>query len=257
MFTGINSGVNGGFAPYLVAHRGQIFKTPQGVSAQAAVMTEPLAVALQAVLDNRPCPGENALIIGGGVIGALLIQVIKALEKDCRVAVIDPSSFAAELAMELGADQTIPVKEIFDSSSKITGAKVYKPLLGMEISMGGYDRIYDTVAASSTLNMSLRLLKAMGTLSVIGIGGEVKLDLTPLWLKLQNIKGVYSYGEVDFQGERRHAFEVALEMMRDGRIQAEGLVTHKFKLEDYRRMIEVNKNKEKHRAIKTVISFTE
>ncbi len=257
MFTGVNSRVNGGFAPFLVAHKSQVFKVPQGLSSEAAVMTEPLSVALQAVFDNMPLPEEHILVIGGGVIGSLVIQSLRALEKICHISLIEPSAFASSLATEMGAEEVIPLEKVFRQTSCITGAKVYKPLLGMEISMGGFHRIYDTVGNAQTLNLSLRLLKAMGTLSVIGIGGDVKLDLTPLWLKLQTVKGVYSYGIVTFREEERHVFDVALQLMRDGEIEAEKLVTHRFRLEEYRNMIEVNKNKDKYRAVKTVVSFLE
>jgi hypothetical protein len=33
------------------------------------------------------------------------------------------------------------------------------------------------------------------------------------------------------------------------------MVTHTFRLEDYRRMIEVNLHKRKYKALKTVVSF--
>lgn len=257
MFTGINNALVGGFAPYLVAHKSQIFRSPKSLSPEAAVMTEPLAVALQAIMDNKPKPGANCLVIGAGVIGNLVIQSLKTLEQDCTISVIEPSSFAGELAYEMGADEVIQVNDIFKESSRITGAKAYKPLLGMDICMGGFDRIYDTVGNSKTLNLSMRTLKALGVISVIGIGGNVNLDLTPLWLKLQTIKGVYSYGRVNYNDRDLHAFDLALEFMKDGRIQAEKMVTHKFKLEDYKKMIELNKKKAKHRAVKTVVSFVD
>ena len=255
MFIGITSGVNGGFAPYLVAHQSQLFKVPEGVNLESAVMTEPVAVALQTLFDNMPQTDEKVLVIGGGVIGNLVIQSIKTLAPGCRVFVVEPSSFAADLAKKAGADEVIPTKDLFARTSRITGARVYKPMIGMEIPMGGFDRVYDTVGISATLNLSMRLMAAMGTLSVVGIGGDVRLDLTPLWLKLQTIKGVYAYGHVAFNGRRQHVFEIAMELMKNGKIKADALVTHKFGLEDYAQMIEVNLNKQKHRAMKTVMAF--
>ena len=128
-------------------------------------------------------------------------------------------------------------------------------MIGMEIPMGGFSRVYDTVGISATLNVSMRLLAAMGTLSVVGIGGDAKLDLTPLWLKLQTIKGVYAYGMETFDGKKQHVFEIALGLMKKGKIRAEMLVTHEFGLEDYKRMIEVNLNKQKYKAMKTMVTF--
>ncbi len=256
MFTGINRSINGGFAPIMVAHRSQLFKIPPKLSLEAAALTEPVAVALQTVFDNRPAPGDKALVIGGGVIGNLVVQSIRTLAPDCRISVIEPSPHAADLALKMGAFEIIPWKQVFKQSATVTGATVYKPMLGSNILMGGFNRIYDTVGNSATLNMSLRLLAAFGTLSVVGIGKEVKLDLTPLWLKLQTVKGVYGYGLATHEGEKRHVFDIALAFMTAGRIDAEALVTHKFRLEDYLEMVEVNMNKSQHRAVKTLVSFS-
>lgn len=257
MFIGINNSLNGGFAPFLVAHQSQLFKIPKNLTLESAAMTEPVAVALQTVFDNLPEPAEKTLVIGGGVIGNLIVQSIRALSPDARISLIEPAAHAAELTMKLGAEDIVPFKYVFKTSSDITGATSYKPMLGDPVLMGGFNRIYDTVGNSATLNMSLRLLAGFGTLSVVGIGKEVKLDLTPLWLKLQTVKGVYGYGMVNHEGQNRHVFDVALEFMNSGKIHTEKLVTHKFKLEDYLEMIEVNMNKSKYKAIKTLVSFVE
>ncbi len=255
MFLGINASLNGGFAPFLVAHKSQLFIIPEALSLEAAVMTEPLSVALATLFNNLPQHSDKTLVIGGGVIGNLMIQSIKALCPGARISVIEPSSHAADLALKLGASDIIPFKEIFAKSSEVTGAAAYKPMLGDPVLMGGFNRIYDTVGNSSTLNMSMRLLAAFGSLSIVGIGKEVKLDLTPMWLKLQTLKGVYGYGMVTYEGQKRHVFNIALEFMLSGKINAEILVTHKFNLEDYMEMIEVNMNKGKHKAVKTLVSF--
>ena len=255
MFLGLCQALNGGFAPFLVAHKSQVFRVPEALTTDAAVMTEPVAVALQTVFDNMPAEKENILVIGGGVIGNLLVQSVKALVPGCRIAVIEPSPFAAELALACGADRIIPPAEIYAATAEITGARLYKPLIGQPLPMGGFDRVYDTVGADATLNLSMRVLKTMGTLSVVGIGGNVRLDLTPLWLKLQTIKGVYAYGTVNYNGRSLHVFELAMDMMARRLIAAEKLITHRFRLEDYRRMIKINMNKGRHRAMKSIVEF--
>ena len=255
MFLGIINSLNGGFAPLLTAHHSQLFKIPEGLSLESAAMTEPVAVALQTVFDNLPQPGDQTLVIGGGVIGNLVIQAIRTLCPEARISAIEPAVHAADLAIKLGANEIIPNDKVFKKSSDITGAKAYKPMLGDPVLMGGFNRIYDTVGNTSTLNMSIRVLAAFGTLSVVGIGKEVKLDLTPMWLKLQTLKGVYGYGEVTHEGKKRHVFDIALEFMLSGRVDAEVLVTHKFNLGDYLEMMDVNMNKGKYKAIKTLVSF--
>ncbi len=99
LFTGICSDINGGFAPFVTAHKSQVFTVPRGTSPESAVMTEPLAVSLQAVLDNMPKKGEKVLIVGGGVIGILVVRVLKALKTGCSIFVAEPSSFAADYSI--------------------------------------------------------------------------------------------------------------------------------------------------------------
>jgi len=255
MFTGICRDTGGGFAPYFVAHKDQLFKLPEGISIKEAALFEPLGVSLQAVIENLPRDGDRVLVIGAGVIGNLVVQSIRALGIRCQVTVAEPYPFAADMAVKAGADKLISDGDILKHTIEITGARAYKPMIGKDVLMGGFSKIFDCVASNSTLFSSMRALGTGGTLSMVGIGKDVKLDLTPLWLKLQTIKGAYSSGYVNYNGEKRHTFEIASGMVKQKKIQLEDMVTHTFKLEDYRRMIEVNLHKGKYRALKTVVAF--
>ncbi len=255
MFAGICRDIGGGFAPYLVAHKDQVFKLHDELSHKEGAMIEPLACALQALLDNMPGHEDQVLIIGGGVIGSLVVQSIRAFGVDCPVTVAEPSEFHAGLMSKAGADRVITDGDVLRHTVEITGARAYKPLLGQDILMGGFSKVYDVVGSSATLKTSMRALRTGGVLSVVGIGADVKLDLTPLWLKLQTIKGVYTYGYTDEHGKRKHVFELAIDFIRQKKVDVESMVTHTFSIEDYREMIEVNLNKSKHRAVKTAVSF--
>jgi len=255
LFIGISRDLGGGFAPHLVAHKSQIFKLPQGVSPKEGAMIEPLSVTLQAVLDNMPGRDDQVLIIGGGVIGNLIVQSIRALGIDCPITVAEPSRFHAALVSQAGANHLITDGDILNHTVSITGAKAYKPLLGPEILMGGFTKIFDTVASTQTLNADMRVLRTGGVLSVVGIGKEVKIDLTPLWLKLQTIKGVYCFGYTDLRGKKEHIFEIAIDLAKQKKVSLEPMVTHTFPLEHYREMIEINLRKGKYKAVKTMVSF--
>ncbi len=255
MFIGICKDVGGGFAPFFVAHRSQVFKLPDKVSYEFGAMMEPLAVTLQAVFDNRPGSGEDVLVIGGGVIGNLIVQAIRGLDIDCRITVAEPSPFHAELAEKAGADHLITDGDLLTHTSRITNANSYKPLLGKNILMGGYAKIFDAVGNSETLNAAMRGLAAGGTLSVVGIGHDVKLDLTPLWLKLQTIKGVFSNSYVNVNNKKQHVFEVAIDLVKNNKVHLEDMVTHKFPIDGFTEMIEVNLAKGRNKAVKTIMTF--
>jgi (R,R)-butanediol dehydrogenase/meso-butanediol dehydrogenase/diacetyl reductase len=239
MFTGICKDVGGGFAPYLVAHESQIYKLPAGMSLETASMMEPLGVTLQAVMDNLPVADDKVLVIGGGVIGNLIVQSIRALDIPCSIT-----------------DHVVTDGNIPGAARQVTGAESYKPLLGESILMGGFTKIFDCVGHTDTLRAAMRAMAGGGTLSVVGIGDEVKLDLTPLWLKLQTIKGVYAHGVNLVDGRREHVFETALRFAAADRVHLHEMVTHTFPLTRYQDMIEVNMRKSANRAVKTAVSFT-
>ena len=255
MIIGLCTGTAGGFAPRFVAHKSQVFKLPEACSPRQGVLIEPLTVGLQAVYGNMPQSGEKVMIVGGGVIGTMVLKAIRGLDIDCSVTVADPSAFAANLAGQAGADHVVTSGKFLEETVQLTGARRYKPMMGPDILMGGFARIYDTVGSPATLNMAMRCLAAGGTLSQVGIWHDVKLDLTPLWLKQQTLKGVYGCGYADYKGKNRHMFEIALDMVDQAQITLDGMVTHMFSLDSFDKMIEVNLSKEKHRAIKTAVSF--
>jgi threonine dehydrogenase-like Zn-dependent dehydrogenase len=255
MFTGINSQTGGGFGPYFVAHQSQLFKMPPDLAPEIGALIEPLSVGLQAVTNNPPAPGDRVLVVGGGVIGQMIVRAIRALDFDCRVTVSEPAPFAAERVKAAGADEVAGGGDLYGLTAGVTGAKRYKPMMGPELLMGGFDRIYDAVGNSATINAAMRCLAGQGILSVVGIGAKVNLDLTPLWLKMQTIKGVFGCSFTDFRGEKRHMFDIALTLAAEGRVDLTGMVTHKFKLEEYDKLIEANLAKERNRVVKAVVEY--
>jgi threonine dehydrogenase-like Zn-dependent dehydrogenase len=198
--------------------------------------------------------GEKILVIGGGVIGAMIVKAIRGLGIACDITVIEPSPFAAEYVKKSGADR-VTAEGILETAEKVTGAKSYKPLIGQRILQGGVERVYDTVGHSPTLQASLIATAAGGTISLVGIGNKVTFDPTPMWLKLQTLKGVYAYGTTMTETGPRHVFELALDMIKDGRVFVQDMLTHTFPIERYQDMIEVNLSKGKNRAMKTAIKF--
>jgi len=101
----------------------------------------------------------------------------------------------------------------------------------------------------------MRALATNGVISLLGIGKEMKLDLTTLWLKLQTIRGCYGYRLNDVKAGKRQAFEMALDLIAKKKVRVDDMLTHRFRIEEYRTMIEVNMDKAKHKAMKTAVSF--
>jgi threonine dehydrogenase-like Zn-dependent dehydrogenase len=227
---------------------------PDEVSNEAATLTEPLAVGLQAVLDNRPNDHDKVLVIGGGVIGSMIVKAIRGLGIGCSITVVEPSAFVGEYVKRSGADNVV-TGSIIDAAERIAGAKAYKPMLGERIVQGGFNQVFDTVGHSHTLQTALIVTKGGGTVSLVGIGNKVSFDPSPLWLKLLTLKGCYGYGYNETENGREHAFDMALDLMAKKKVQVEDMLTHTFPIENFRELIEVNMAKARHKAIKTAIRF--
>lgn len=255
MFMGVCKDVGGGFAPVFVAHESQLFALPEEASLSEGALMEPFCVGLSAALGNIPRDSDKVLVVGGGVIGNMVIRALRALGLKCRITASEPSPHAAEFCRASGADYVITDGDVIGNAPLLTGGTSYKPIWGKNILMGGFDRIFDTVGSSDTLNASLRCLAAGGTLSIVGIGDAVKLDLTPFWLKNQKAVGVLAYGHHEYSGKRRHVYEIAVDLLSKNKVELGDLVTHSFALSEYKEMIAVNLAKGRHRAMKTVIAF--
>jgi (R,R)-butanediol dehydrogenase / meso-butanediol dehydrogenase / diacetyl reductase len=254
MFTGVCRDIGGGFAEYMVAHKSQVYRVPEGVADESAVLTEPLAVAVQSVLDNRPAENDKVLVIGGGVIGSMVVKAIRGLGSSCSITVVEPSPFSAEYARQSGADHVVS-GDILGAAERIAGARIYKPMMGERIVQGGFHRVFDTVGHSQTFQKAIIVTAAGGTVSLVGIAKTLAFDPTPLWLKLLTIKGCYAHSFNETENGRRHAFEIALDLMETKKVNVQDMLTHTFPIARYKDLIQVNMSKTGHRAIKTAVQF--
>jgi (R,R)-butanediol dehydrogenase / meso-butanediol dehydrogenase / diacetyl reductase len=78
---------------------------PYGLSEDAAALAQPLAIAVHSMRKGRLQPGEHALVIGAGGIGAFLIYA--AAELGAHVTVADLSLERLRIATELGAEALV------------------------------------------------------------------------------------------------------------------------------------------------------
>lgn len=97
---------SGSFAEQMVVQESVAFAVPNGLSAEHAALTEPMAVAWHAVQRSRIRRGQTAYVIGCGPIGMAVIAFLKVKGVDCVVA-SDPSPRRRELAKRCGADVVI------------------------------------------------------------------------------------------------------------------------------------------------------
>ena len=250
-------GIGGGFGDGYITHETAVYPCPPDLSRDQAVLTEPFSVALRGVMRFPPQDGDRVLVIGAGIIGLSTLMAVKALCPDCMVTVVARYPHQAKLVEKLGAEHILTGVEDYATIAGLTGGKFFTAPLNKGVIVGGFDMIYDCVANNRTLNDALRWVRAGGTVMMIGsyLAPMRKVDLTPVWYHHVNLVGTYGHGPSLWKGVRRHAYEWVFDFLRDGRFQAEGLVTHRFSFEEYKNAIATAMSKAKARAIKVVFEY--
>ena len=103
---GYSSQVPGGFAQQLLLSEMLTLPVPNGLSAEHAALTEPLAVGEHAVAKAEPGPDQAFLVIGCGPVGLAVIASLKARGLGPVIA----ADFSAErraAAERMGADRIV------------------------------------------------------------------------------------------------------------------------------------------------------
>ncbi|HSW11455.1 MAG TPA: zinc-binding dehydrogenase [Solimonas sp.] len=107
---GLTPRAPGAYAEQVLVQASLMMPVPNGLDADHAAMTEPMAVALHAVRRSQIRKGEVAIVIGCGPVGLGVICMLKA----SGVKTIVASDFSAgrrELALRCGADVVIDPKQ--------------------------------------------------------------------------------------------------------------------------------------------------
>jgi len=257
LMTGLCQDTGGSWSPYLVAHVSQLFKVPPAVSDENGLLVEPFSVALHAVLRNYPQVEETVLIIGAGIIGICIVAALRSLGSKARVIVLAKHPFQEEVVRRHGADQVIPLRRhYFQELAQALGATLRRPLHGKPAVIGGADIVYDCAGSGTSLDDGLRFTRSGGKMVLVGTAGIPKgVDWTPIWLNEIQVRGSYIYGTESYQGEKIRTFQLALNLMAGGKADLAPLVTHRFRLEDYKQALAAVANRRKSEVIKAVFAF--
>ena len=248
--------IGGGWSEEMLVHEQQLFRIPPTMEDEQAVLLEPTAVAVHAVLRRLPRAGEKVLVIGAGTIGLLTLQVIRALAPQAEVTVMARHSFQVEQATRMGAAHILYGNDNYESIEKATGGKLYRGMLGNRMLLGGYDVIFDSIGSRQTTHDSLRWARARGTVVMIGVNLHMmKLDLSPIWYQEVSLIGSMAHGTEEWPlgtGNDRSTFSIASDLITNGLLHPEKLITHRFALSSFREALQMASDKKNSRATKVI-----
>jgi len=73
-----------------------------------------------------------------------------------------------------------------------------------------------------------------GSIVVSGVNAPGRFEWSPLYFKEARIVGSNAFGVEEVEGVRKHAIEHYLDLVRSGRVDVSAMLTHTFRLDDWR-----------------------
>ena len=212
---------DGGLAEYAVNHINTLYKIPDNVSFDEAIMVMTAGSPLYG-LENAGgyIVGETVAILGPGPIGLMAVQLCKAMGAS-RIILTGTREGRLKLGRELGADVTVNVREEDPIATvlKATGGQ-------------GADLVIDCAGGDETLQQCLQMVKRGGKILLVAFyKGPVTADIS---IAVRNNVTIYTE-----RGEGGGSVGRALALLATGKIVAKPLITHIFPLEEVHRAYEV------------------
>ncbi len=201
----------GAMAEYCKVRAEDLSRVPDDVSLEEMALTDPLAVAVHAVNSGPPVRGENCAVLGAGVIGLLLAQVLR-LRGAARIALLDILPSHLEMGRRLGdfecfsgedADRAAADLEAFDCG-------VWYELAGGE---------------APTLDIAIRASRRHGRIILISQRPK------GVWINYQMVL----FKQLVLQGvalTSKESWAEASALIASRRVKAAPLITHRFPLEE-------------------------
>jgi threonine dehydrogenase-like Zn-dependent dehydrogenase len=197
-------------------------RLPGGLDPERGTLLSSAAIALQAIHDARVKAGDAVAVFGLGAFGLLAVQLAR-LSGAGWIAAVDPSEGRRALAQRFGADAMV------DPSAADAGRAL------KTATDGGVDVAIEFSGRYSALHDALRGARLAATVVAAGFyvgGAGDDLRLGEEWHhnRLTLVSSMSGWGAPhrDAGWDRPRLRATALELLADGRLESDALVTHRF-----------------------------
>ncbi len=226
----------GGFSQYMhMTNRSWVFKIPEDLSSDRAVLTEPAAVATRAV-ERALGPGiphigeglgldKKVLVMGAGPIGQLVIAVLAHIGTD-EIIAADLSASRLQLAQEMGAHNLLNVGD--------TSLEERQAILGDLCDGVGPDIVIETAGVPVAFQESLELVRRGGLVVEVGHftdPGATEIRPHIVCFKDLDIRGMWAYPAMQFK--------TALSFLKNTKAPLDQFITHRLPLESIAEGIDI------------------
>jgi len=221
---------NGGFAEMAAIKEENVCRI-DGLSYLEGAMVEPIGCGIHGIRQVGIDLGDHVLIFGCGPIGLILMQLCKN-SGAATLTLVDLVEEKLDLAKKLGATNALLAG--YDLPAKLR-----------ELHPEGFQVVIDATGSPSVVQDMFNYVRDRGRLLFFGVcPSEAKVEISPYDVYKRELK---IYGTFALL----HTASAAIEMIREKKINAEALVSHRFPLEDF--MTALNMMLEKAGSMKIII----
>ncbi len=215
---GIGTQIDGSFSEYVLTREESVHILPDNVSLLSASLTEPLACCVHSALEKTTIfRDDKVLIFGPGPIGILLAQVVKSQGAYVILAGIGKDESRLEFSKKVGVDRIVNLEE--ENLEEVI----------MELTNGyGADKVFDCSGVIQAVNQGLKLTKKKGVFVQVGLFAKASNELDEEAIIQREIEYIGS------RSQKPTSWVKALELLRDGKVDTEIMVTKMVDLENWR-----------------------
>lgn len=195
---------DGAFAEFVLVPAHILYRLPDSLDFISAALTEPLAVAAHAARIGKPRPGDSILVVGAGLIGLLLIQVLRPNCSGPLIAV-DLDEQRLQNARGFGADAAVQA-----------GPGALEEIKALTQGRGA-DLSFEAVGATAPITTALAGLRKGGTAVLIGNAAPtIDFPLQTVVTRQLSVKGSCAIAD---------EYPFALQLMADKKVDVRALVS--------------------------------
>ena len=215
------------------------YPLPDTLPIEQAAILDVYAVAVHAVHRVPVRPLDTVAVLGTGPIGLATAQVARAAGAG-QVIVVGRRKAPLALARELGCDATV------DSSQ----VELVEAVLALTAGWGA-DVVYETVGGQApTFRQAFQIAARGGRVGVVGMFGSPQTVDSGLCMRKElSLHWVWSYGRWEGVPE----FQIALNMLATGKIDAAPLITHHYPLDEIGAAFSAADDKRRSGAVKVLV----
>ena len=217
---------DGGFAEYCVVPASQAVKMAPDTDFEAGAMGEALACCIHGIDLAEIKAGDIVLVIGGGPIGLMVIQLAK-LQGASKVILSEPVAMRRDVALSLGADAVIdPITDDPATALReITGASGADVVIECVGNVKATSQAFDCADKGAIIVL----------FSVPHVDAKFELPLFDMFCKELTVKG-------SFVNPNTHSR--AVELLNAGRIQIAPIISHRYPLEQLEEAVKMQVSSE-------------